>query len=130
MSIQAIWDNEEKTIVRHIYEGKWTLEDYYGLIDAHRAMLKDLDYEVDIINDLRSAGLAPSNMASAIKYAARNAPRNEGINVMVGANHYVKALIDLVNRTAGVDITEVRHVTRLEDAYAMIADYRVTTARR
>ncbi len=130
MGIRAVWDNEEKTIVRHIYEGKWTLADYYGLIDTHRAMLKDLDYEVDIINDLRSAGQTPPNMASAIRYAARNAPKNEGINVMVGADHYIKALIDLVNKTAGVEITEVLHVTTLEDAYMVIADHRATAARR
>jgi len=126
MGIRPVWDNDEKTIVRHIYDGRWTLEDYYNLIGEHRIMLKDVDHTVDIINDLRTAGPVPGGMAQAIKYAARNAPPNEGVNVIVGANEYVKALIELVNRTAGTDVTEVTHVATLEEAYAIIAEHRAS----
>jgi hypothetical protein len=128
VGIRAVWDNDEKTIVRHVYEGKWTLEEYYNLIGEHRIMLNDVDYTVDIINDLRIAGPVPGGLASAIRYAARNAPANEGINVIVGANEYVKALIDLVNKTTGTDVTEVNHVATIEEAYTLIADYRASNA--
>jgi hypothetical protein len=128
VSIRAVWDNDEKTIVRHIYEGRWTLEEYYNLIGEHRIMLKEVDHIVDIINDLRAAGPVPGGMATAIRYAARSAPPNEGINVIVGANEYVKALIDLVNKTTGTDVTEVNHVATIEEACAFIADYRASNA--
>jgi hypothetical protein len=127
MGIQAVWDNEEKTIIRHVYNGKWTLEDYYHLIADHGAMVTPLGHTVDIINDLREAGPIPPGMATAIKYAARKAPANEGINVIVGANQFVKALIELVNKVAGTEVTEVTHVATLEEAYAIIAEHRGNT---
>jgi hypothetical protein len=126
MGIRAVWDNDEKTIVRHVYEGRWMLEDYYNLIGEHRIMLNDVDHTVDIINDLRAAGPVPGGLATAIRYAARSAPANEGINVIVGANEYVKALIDLVNKTTGADVTQVNHVATLEEAYALIAAHRAS----
>jgi len=129
MGIRAIWDNDNKTLVRHIYESRWSLEDYYSLIDRHVAMLAEVDHEVDIINDLREAGPLPAGMASAIKWAARKAPANEGINVIVGANQFVKSLIDTVNKVAGPDVTAVTHVSTLEEAYALIAERRAQASR-
>ena len=29
MSVQVAWDNHEKTIVRYVFEGKWTWDEFY-----------------------------------------------------------------------------------------------------
>jgi hypothetical protein len=123
MGIRIEWADEAKTTILHIYEGKWTLDDYYGLIRENYNILTQIPHTVDVINDLREAGPVPSGMASAVKYAARKAPSNEGIKIIVGANKFVKSLIDLINVTAGDDVTNVMYVATIEEAFALVNEH-------
>ena len=123
MGIRVVWDNEQKTIIRHIYEGKWTVEEYYTLIDENYRQIDSVNHQVDIINDLRKMTGVPSNMTAAIRYAARHAHKNEGINVMVGSPTYIKILVDAINKAVG-EHTEVIYTNAIEDAYAIIARHR------
>jgi hypothetical protein len=123
MGIRIEWEDEGKTVIRHIYEGVWTVEDYYALIDANYRQIDSVNHQVDIINDLREMAGMPPNMVPAIKYAARKAHPNEGINVFVASPTYIKVLIDMINKAVG-EATEVIHVGTLEEAYELIAQHR------
>jgi hypothetical protein len=120
VGIHIVWDNDERTIIRHVYEGKWTLEEYYALIDQNYNEIDSVNHRVDIINDLREMSGVPSNMTTAIRYAARRAHKNEGINVMVAPPTFVKILVEAINNAVG-EHTEVLHTKTLEEAYDIIA---------
>lgn len=124
MGIKIVWGDEDKTIIHHVYEGNWTIEDYYNLISEHNRTVSRLDYSVAVVNDLRLSGPIPAGIGSAVKYAARKAPANEEIKIMVGGDRSIKTLIDLINMTAGADITELIYVATLEEAYVIIAENR------
>jgi hypothetical protein len=123
MGIRVEWDNLEKTIIRHIYEGTWTIDDYYGLIDENYAQIDSVDHRVDIINDLRDMAGTPPNMVPAIRYAARKAHEREGINVMVASTRYVQMLVDAIDRAVGKP-TMVIHTRTMEEAREIIAKSR------
>lgn len=123
MGIRIVWDDEEKTIIRHIYESVWTVGDYYALIDENYRQIDSVNHRVDIINDLRAMTSVPRNMVPAIQYAARKAHPNEGINVMVASPTYVKLLVQAINEAIG-EATQVIHTRTLEEAYAIIARHR------
>jgi len=120
MGIQVVWDNDEHTIIRHIYEKHWSLEDYYSLVDENYLQVASVDHRVDLINDLREMTAIPPNMVPAIRYAARRAHPNEGINVIVASPDYVKLLLDAINQAVG-DATQVLYVGTLDEAYHLIA---------
>jgi hypothetical protein len=124
MGIKIVWGDEEKTIIHHVYEGNWMIEDYYNLISEHNRILNNLDYPIAVVNDLRLSGPIPAGIGSAVKYAARKAPQNEEIKIMVGGDRSIKTLIDLINMTAGTDVTELIYVATLEEAYTVIAENR------
>lgn len=128
MGIRIEWDDDEQTIIRHIYDGIWTLDEYYVLIDENYRLIDSVNHRVDIINDLRKMAAIAPNMAPAIKYAARKAHHNEGINVIVASPTFVKLMVDLVNKAVG-DVTEVIHTDTLEHARAIIAEHRSQAAR-
>jgi hypothetical protein len=123
MGIRIVWDDEQKTIIRHVYEGRWTLEDYYALIDANYHEIDSVNHRVDIINDLRKMTGMPSNLTAAIRYAARHAHKNEGINVMVGSTTFIKILVETINKVVG-EHTEVIYTDTIEQAYKIIAKHR------
>ncbi|MEO8395425.1 MAG: hypothetical protein ABI700_20700 [Chloroflexota bacterium] len=120
MGIQIVWDNDEQTIIRHIYEKHWSLEDYYALIDENFRQIASVNHRVDIINDLRELTVIPPNVVPAIRYAARKAHPNEGINVIVASPTHVKVLIEAINQAVG-EVTEVLHVRTIDEAYPLIA---------
>lgn len=123
MGIRIEWDDEAKTIIRHIYDGIWKLEDYYKLIDENYRQIDSVNHRVDIINDLRNMVGVPPGMATAIRYAARKAHSNEGINVIVASPKFVQILVDATNKAIG-DFTEVVHAPTLEAAREIIARHR------
>ena len=127
MGIQVEWDNAEKTIIRHIYEGMWTIDDYYGLIDENFRQIDSVDHRVDIINDLRNMTGMPHNMAPAVRYAARKAHEREGINVMVSSPRYVQMLVDAIDRAVGKP-TQVIYTGTMEEAREIIAKSRAEQA--
>lgn len=128
MGIRIVWGDESKTIIHHVYDGSWTIEDYYNLINEHNRLLTELDHGIAIINDLRQSGAIPAGIGSAVKFAARKAPPNEEIKIMVGGDRSIKTLIDLINMTAGTDVTELIYVATIEEAYAIIQENRARLA--
>jgi hypothetical protein len=124
MGIQIVWDDEGKTILRHVYDKKWTIDEYYALVNDNYKIIEDAGRKIDIINDLREMGPLPDGVITAIRYAARHAHPNEGVKIMVGASMYVRALVSSINTTFATEGVKVTHVTTLEEARAIIAKSR------
>ncbi len=120
MGIQLIWENDEKTIIRHIYDAEWSLEDYYRLIDTHVQTLTSVSHTVDIINDLRKVTHVPESILSAIRHAIRVAPPNEGINVMVGATMLIQMLVGSANISVKGESPMLIQANTIEEALALI----------
>ena len=120
MPIHITWENEERTIIRHAYEGKWTIQEYYELIRKNYEHIDSVNHTVDIINDLRNTSQLPGDMIPAIRYAIQNRHPNEGINVMVGASALIQMLVEAVNKTTRMTVTQANYVENLEDAYPII----------
>lgn len=124
MGIRIQWYDDNKDIIMHVYEGEWTLEDYYALIDENYKWIDSVSNRVDIINDLRETNTVPKGMIAPVKYAIRKAHQNEGINVLVGATSFIRALINSINEGSGQDFTEVVYTSTIEDAIRIIMEHR------
>lgn len=120
MGIRIVWDDEEKTIMRHIHEGTWTLEEYYAHLEQTYNFIEEVGHKVYIINDLRAMTDLPKDVAIAVRRAARKAHPNEALNVFVGASAYVNLLVDTVYSAVEADVTPLDFVNTLEEAYAII----------
>jgi len=121
MPIRVEWDNEEKTTLRHIYEGHWTVKEYYELINENARLIEEAGQVIDIINDLRNTVHMPPDMVPGIRYAINHRHPNEGVNVIVAANTLVRLLVEAVNKTTRLPTSQVLHVSTLEEAHEIIA---------
>lgn len=124
MGIRIEWYDRNQHIITHIYEGEWTVNDYYALIDENYKLIDSVNDRVDIINDLRATSTVPKGMVAPVKYAIRKAHPNEGINVLVGATSFIKALLNSINEGSGQAFTEVHFASTIEDAVRIIMEVR------
>lgn len=123
MGIQVSWHDEHKTIMLQVFEGKWTLEDYYRLVDEAAALIRPLPHTVHIIADASRSALPPSQMVSGMRYALNKMPSNQGITVFVQPGTLASALIDLAKRFSPRAASTVFIAASREDALALIAQH-------
>ena len=123
MGIRIEWDDEEKMILCHIYEGNWTVEDFYLAVDESRRLLLEVGHPVDLIVDMRTSAAPPSGILPAYRYADQRVPDNQRLIVMVKTDSVMKAF----NRVIG-DIapraSENRYLAdSMEEARELIANH-------
>jgi len=123
MGVKVQWDNTEKTIVRYIYEGRWTWDEFYAVQDELARMLETVNYKVDIIADMRASAGSPSGSLAHARRVLTSRHPQTGITVLMGANRFVKLLVDVVRQAypALFEQYNVRLASSIEEAYALIA---------
>ncbi|HSS95563.1 MAG TPA: hypothetical protein VLK33_00955 [Terriglobales bacterium] len=95
MSINVQWDNEEHTLVRWDFIGMWDWNDFLAAQKTSNDLISSVPHTVDIIGDVsRSPHVPPGAMARFRTYR-RNDPENAGRVVLVGANIYIKTIVDI-----------------------------------
>lgn len=127
MGITLVWENNEKTILRHIYEGQWKVEDLYKAVNESRDLLMGVEHVVDLIIDMRTSGDPPSGVLPAYQYAERQKPPNQGLVVMVEPSMVMQAFNQVIGKIAP-NISKDRTVVHtIEDAVALIQRHRAAT---
>jgi len=124
MGIELAWQDEEKTILCHTYDGAWTVQNFYDAVDTSRAWLIEVEHPVDLIIDMRTADGPPPKITSAYQYADRKVPDNQRLIVMVDPTEVMKAFNNVVGKIAP-RASQYRYVVEsMDDAIQLIADYR------
>lgn len=124
MSIYAYWDAEDKQILRTDIVGAWTWEEYLDSMYKQIAHLEAQE-RVDHIVDLRHSKQSPSKGAiHQLRRVAENRQKNQGITVMVGANTFLKSLLDVFVQIYGQRFPQNHLVESLEAALALIKQVR------
>lgn len=125
MPITTIWDNESNTIIRHIYEGSWTWDDFYTSMKTASDMAATVSHAVGLIVDVRDSNLIPQGLVTHINRLHTAKPTwTPSLTVLVGANAFVKALYGAfrgiaarTNRSTGQRFVMT---ASLEEAYALL----------
>lgn len=120
MPISVAWDNEEKTVVRFVYEGKWTWEAFYEKIDEANKLMDTVDKPCVSIIDMRQSNFLPRGAAVHIRNVIRKSMshNNSGISVFLEANVIVEAMIEVLKKSYPdiLDNTEWLYAKTLEEA--------------
>jgi len=68
MGITVIWDDADRTTIRHKVAGKWTWDDMLKAIAASNAMLENVERNINFIYDFReSAGAAEQFLSQRLR---------------------------------------------------------------
>lgn len=125
MSVTPIWDNEEKTIIRHVFQDRWTIGDIWQSAGEAWHMMRTVEHRVHAILDLRAGNMYPSGVLSLSNRILSQRPSNAGSIVLVGSGGLVRMLVSAFRKTyARLHPTVGIHVVdTLEEAYAIINTY-------
>jgi hypothetical protein len=120
MPVSVIWDNEEQTTIRYIFEGRWTLDELFAVMEQEDQMMTSVEHMVDIIVDFQNSGTVPdhliANFPKIFESSSASHP-NVGITVIVGAAGFAEMLANIFSRV----FTRMVTASTLEQAQAIIA---------
>lgn len=130
MPIQMQWEDAEKTILRHTYEGHLSVEDMRAAIEENYALQTSVEHPVDVISDARSIkSFDPKLLSSTSGFADRKAPTNQRMIVVVGTNLMLKTLLKLAKRFASKTTEHLHHAESMEQALALLVELRQRTGK-
>lgn len=120
MSISVTWDNEEKTIVRFIYKGKWTWDEFYNSIQQGNAMMQTVPYPVVSIVDMTATRYIPPNAFSHMKRVIEMSQKqnNSNISVFLKSEEMVKVMLKVLHQIYPEveDMATFHHEQSLDEA--------------
>jgi len=121
--IHIHWDNDEKTILRHDFEGEWTWGEYFELMRERNAHMSSVTHRVDVIANMKP-GIMPTGFAlNSAKTSLRTAPPNHGIFVIV-VNAVVSTMLDVFKQFDRDTGTILRAANSVEEAREIIRQER------
>ena len=124
MSIRVIWDNDDKTILRYVYEGRWDQADFGKAYAEAKKMLDTVNYTVGVIIDVQNSHLIPDGIISRSRNLVTTPSRNEGTSVIVGANAFIRSLVDTFSkvwRHGPLEHRQIIFATTLEEARKVLS---------
>ena len=122
MGLRVYWEDEQKIIVRQVYDLTWTWDEYLAAFAKIRQLANEVDYPVGLIAEIGRIRSVPPN---AILYGARgirSLPSNIVLAVMVTSSPLALSLLNVI-----LIATQFKHIqtaSTVEDAKRMIADKR------
>lgn len=119
MPVSIHWDNPEKTIIYFTFEGKWTLEELYAVLDEQQKMMASIDHTAHAIVDVRDSSILPSNILSIRSRQDRMTPKNQGISVVVGGGRFVTVIANMYQQLANHEVS-IHFTENIDDARKMI----------
>ena len=123
--IEVTWDEGDNTIMRAQMIGNWTWEDYVVASDKMLELARTVTYRVDLITDLLQSGPVPRGSASVhILRSREQKPSNFGVTVLVGADIFLKSLLQVFDQVYKKRVPASLLVNTVEEAHAVIARIR------
>lgn len=126
MAVCAYWVNEEQSIVRYEFSGKWTWEEFYPVYKQAIAMEKSVPHRVDVVVDLRNSEVVPANALKHIRRIANAQPDNIGLTILVSTNIFILALYKIGCRIDDKVAHYFRVVSTNDEAFRLIDAARQT----
>ena len=120
MGIKILWEDRDKTVMRQVYEGRWSVDDFRQVISTTHKLLNGLPHTVDIIMDATLSDGTPSNILAAMRYAEQQVAPNQGRVVVIGADLFMQEMLAVAKRIAPRATGNTTLVDTLEDARVLV----------
>jgi arabinogalactan endo-1,4-beta-galactosidase len=116
MPITVTWANEQKSAFCWQFQGRWNWVEYAEAMKQSNAMAREVSHPIDVIVDLRTSGMIPSNALSYVKFERAEQPEKMGKIAVVGANSFVTTLVDILRRLNKNFESRIRMVKTMDEA--------------
>lgn len=115
------WDNDAKTIVRCDYQRMMSWEAFYAAQREIAAHIDESSGVVDVILNYAPVAYVPSGIMLQFGRIAKGyAHPRRGVTVIVGANFFLKTMVNLFAKFQQARAGEIRFADTVEQARAML----------
>lgn len=119
MAIQVRWDDDTHSIIYCEFGVTWTLEEYQRHVDDILGLVTSVKHPVYQIHDFANSRVPPRQWLTAGRYVETHSTPQTVFSVVVGANSYVKILLNVAQRLFLRNIPVYMADTK-QEAYALI----------
>lgn len=123
MAVQVVWDDNEKRVIRQIYSGHVTIEDYYEATDQVTEMVSQVSHVVHSIMDRSAVISAPNSVLQALLYANNKLPDNIELNLIVNPSTYTRMITNIGRRIAPRVVHHIHYALTLAEARQIIQEH-------
>ncbi len=120
MGLHIFWDDEQKLILRQVYDLSWTWDEYLAAFAKIRELASEVDYPIGMISEI---GMIKSVPPNAILYGARgirSLPSNIVLTVMVTESQLALSLLNII--LTATQFKNIETAKTAETANRMIMD--------
>lgn len=127
VAVQIYWYDPEQTIIVYEFDGTWTWEDCYVVVDEKDQMLASIEHPVSVIIYARNPSLKiPERALCNLRNLVSITRPKETMFVMVGIPPMLRSLFDTLARVYRFEILkECVYTDTLEQALVVINARRV-----
>ena len=122
MGLHVNWEDEQKIIIRQVYDLTWTWDEYLAAFAKIRQLANEVDYPVGRLAEVGRIRSVPPN---AILYGARgirSLPSHIVLAVMVSSSPLALSLLNII--LTATQFKNVQTAPTIEASKQMIADKR------
>jgi hypothetical protein len=122
MGLRVYWENDDKIIIRQIYDMTWTWDEYLAAFAKIRQLGCEVNYPIGMVSELGNIRSVPPN---AILYGARgirSLPPNIVLTVMVTPSQLAHSLLSIILKAT--QFKNIQTAQTIEAAREMILEKR------
>jgi ketopantoate reductase len=124
MAVRVDWDNDEKNIVRFLYDDVWTWEDFFNAVRQTKNMAEIAPSYIGVIMDAETSHLKfPPNMVTHLKNALRNRHPKTKIVVVTIQNAFLRTMVSTIAKVAGKDGHALLIADSVDEARRLIREH-------
>ncbi|MCA9912686.1 MAG: hypothetical protein KC496_05040 [Anaerolineae bacterium] len=123
MPVQVVWDDDEKRILRQIYSGHVTLQDYYAATDQVAEMASQVSHVVHSVMDRSQIISTPNSALPALLYANKHLPENIELRLIICPSVYTRMITNIGRRIAPRVIHHIHFAATLAEAHQIIRQH-------
>lgn len=97
MPIQVRWDDEEKTVLRYIYEGEWAWREWHEVIDQSKQMIHQVDHPVYVVLDTANGKMPPGTL-SYFNQVSSECNDCVVMVILIGADWFIQRLFNIYSK--------------------------------
>jgi len=127
MPVQTVFDDDEKTIFRVIYSGRWQVQEAHLANQEGNALLDTIDHKADQIWDFTQSAGIPRDFLSFLRSTVTRGhhPNMTEVTIVAGMGGLGNTFLNLLKNVTRSPLLEpVYLVDTVDQAYAKLAEVR------
>jgi hypothetical protein len=120
MTVTAIWDNDEKTIVRYIFEAGWTWDEFFAAKKRAHDMMDTVTHKFGVILHMPAENVIHPDILANARNGLLSKHANTSLIVVVSTRPFIRTMIETLVALAPLANTGLETAATLDEARLMV----------